>query len=85
MAETGGNWEVLPRCTGPAAPSVWAMMFHQPDIRLDLADQLQRERMAEAERHRLAAQVAPPTPRSPRRSRRVARAVLAFAGGRFFG
>jgi hypothetical protein len=60
-------------------------MFPQPDIRLDIADQIRRERLAEAERSRLAAQVvvreeSPP----PRRSQRLVRAVVAFAGGRFF-
>jgi hypothetical protein len=60
-------------------------MFTQPDIRLDMADQIQRERLADAERRRLAASavVRPEIP--PRRSRRLARAVLAFAGGRFSG
>jgi hypothetical protein len=60
-------------------------MFTQPDMRLDLADQIQRERLAEAERHRLVASVNVRSETPPRARRRLARAVLAFAGGRFFG
>jgi len=62
-------------------------MFTQPDIRLDIADQIQRERIAVAERHRIAADVASRTTRSaaPRRSRRLVRAVLALAGTRLLG
>ena len=62
-------------------------MFTQPDIRLDLADQIHRERLAEAERSRIAAAAVtrPERPlRAPRRLAR-ARAVLAFAGARIFG
>jgi hypothetical protein len=57
-------------------------MFTQPDMRLDLADQIQRERLAAAERHRLVAAVAPPVQTPRHRPRRLARAVLAFAGFR---
>jgi hypothetical protein len=62
-------------------------MFTQPDIRLDISDQIQRERMAVAERHRIAAAVASHNTRSatPRRPRRLVRAVLALAGARILG
>jgi hypothetical protein len=62
-------------------------MFTQPDIRLDLADQIHRERLAGAERARLAAAAVtrPQGPRRPPRRLARARAVLAFAGARIFG
>jgi len=59
-------------------------MFPQPDIRLDLAEQIQRERLAEAERDRLAARAAPRPDTLPRRPRRFAR-VLALVGSRSSG
>ena len=70
-------------CPPLPVPSVPGM-YTQPDIRLDIADQIHRERMAEAERDRLAARPRS-RPRTARRSsRRLARAVLAFAGARIF-
>jgi hypothetical protein len=57
-------------------------MFTQPDMRLDLADQTQRERLAAADRHRLAACAVSRGERRERPPRRLARAVLALAGVR---
>ncbi|HEY7258157.1 MAG TPA: hypothetical protein VH459_03770 [Gaiellales bacterium] len=62
-------------------------MFTQPDMRLDLADQIQRERLAVADRHRIAAAAVTRPHGSWRPSRRFARArtILAIAGARILG
>jgi hypothetical protein len=60
-------------------------MFPQPDIRLDLAHQIQRQRLAEAERDRLAARAAPRSDTVRRKPRRFTRAVLALVGTRGSG
>jgi hypothetical protein len=60
-------------------------MFTNPDIRLEIAHDIQRERMARAERHRLAAGAVSHAGEPPRRPRRLARLVLALAGTRNIG
>jgi hypothetical protein len=56
-------------------------------MRLDLADQIQRERLAVADRHRIAAAAVTRPHGSWRPSRRFARArtILAIAGARILG
>jgi hypothetical protein len=60
-------------------------MFTNPDIRVDIAHDIQRERMARAERHRIAASAVSHADEPPRRPRRLARLVLALAGTRSIG